>query len=78
MVLIVVASLILAKSFLLIITASFWLFFSVFPLIALSSSNEITPDDVLTALAAPFPPNSVSSTYEFFDLWLALDPICDC
>jgi hypothetical protein len=70
--------LILDKSLAEIITASFFWFAWAFPLIVLSSSMLITL--VAVAESAFFPPNSVSSTYEFLPtplLLLALDPICD-
>jgi len=46
--LIVVESLILSKSFLVMTTASFWLFFSVFYLMDLNSSIVMKPAEVLT------------------------------
>jgi len=76
----VVASLILSKSFLLIITASFWLFFSVLPLIALSSSMLMNPAPVWTPPGNLLPvfawdpfPKRVSSTPAWLLLWLARD-----
>jgi len=83
LVLMTVAPLILSRSDLLMITASFWLFFSVFDLMVLSSSRLTTaafgPIPLLPALPVPLPPKRVSSTYEsaFCDLLLALDPNCD-
>jgi hypothetical protein len=60
--LITVACLILSMSPLVIITASFYLFAAVFPLIVLSSSNEITAELAASLLPAFFPPKRVSST----------------
>lgn len=73
------ACLILSMSPFEIITASFYLFEEVLPLIVLSSSKEMTAEAAGTLEAVFFPPKRVSSTYEspFFDLWLALEPNCD-
>jgi len=60
--LITVACLILSMSPLVIITASFYLFAAVLPLIVLSSSNEITAELAASLLPAFFPPKRVSST----------------
>ena len=87
--LITVASLILASSVALMITASCWLLVSVFFLIPRSSSRLITLAPVFWAVVFLFPKRD-SSTYEFpfpplaatpleptFERWLALDPIWD-
>lgn len=55
-----VASLILASSLALMITASYWLFYSVFFLMVLSSSKLITLAPMFEAFV--FPPKRVSST----------------